>query len=252
MTEPERYVSRGGLKLQGALEGFGIDVSGRVCLDLGASTGGFTDCLLQHGAAGVIAVDVGRAQLHQRLREDPRVRLLEQTNARDLPELSIYDSRFTIHDLGDDEAKGKRQKAKVGGVMREAGDGESQIVNRESSISFFCADLSFISLRKVLPSVALRLGAGTEGVVLLKPQFEAGPKDVPRGGVIKDEAVLSRVREEFVGWLVGEGWAVYGMIASPIRGGDGNREFLVHVATPSGPETTNDELRTTRREGTTD
>ena len=110
------------------------------------------------------------------------------------------------------------------------------IGNRQSSISFFCADLSFISLRKVLPSVAFRLRPGTEGVVLLKPQFEAGPKDVPRGGVIKDEAVLSRVREEFVAWLVGEGWAVYGMIASPIRGGDGNREFLVHVGTPDRRE----------------
>ena len=238
VTEPERYVSRGGLKLEGALEGFGIDVSGRVCLDLGASTGGFTDCLLQHGAVGVVAVDVGRAQLHAKLRKDPRVRLLEQTNARDLPELAIHDSRFTIDDSGGDEAKGEGQKARVAGGTREAGEGESQI-------SFFCADLSFISLRKVLPSVAFRLGPGTEGVVLLKPQFEAGPKDVPRGGVIKDEGVLSRVREEFVSWLVGEGWAVYGMIASPIRGGDGNREFLVHVATPSGSETTNDELRRT-------
>jgi 23S rRNA (cytidine1920-2'-O)/16S rRNA (cytidine1409-2'-O)-methyltransferase len=234
VTEPERYVSRGGLKLEGALEGFGIDVSGRVCLDLGASTGGFTDCLLQHGAVGVIAVDVGRAQLHQRLREDPRVRLLEQTNARALPELE-----------------------RTNDELRRTPGGERAVDSatfdvRRSSIGFFCADLSFISLRKVLPSVAFRLRPGSEGVVLLKPQFEAGPKDVPRGGVIKDEAVVSRVREEFVSWLVGEGWAVYGMIASPIRGGDGNREFLVHVATPSGPETTNDELRTTRREGTTD
>ena len=96
----------------------------------------------------------------------------------------------------------------------------------------FVADLSFISLRKVLPAVARRLAAGTEGVVLLKPQFEAGPKDVPRGGVIRDEAVLERVRGEFVAWLEGEGWHVYGMIASPIRGGDGNTEYLVHVRTP--------------------
>lgn len=125
----------------------------------------------------------------------------------------------------------------------EGGVESAAIGNRQSSISFFCADLSFISLRKVLPSVAMRLGGGTEGVVLLKPQFEAGPKDVPRGGVIKDEGVLSRVREEFVGWLVGEGWVVYGMIASPIRGGDGNREFLVHVATP---EAGNDGRRTSK------
>ena len=140
LTEPERYVSRGGYKLEGALVGFEIDVTGRRCLDIGASTGGFTDCLLQRGAASVLAIDVGRAQLHQRLRDDPRVTLLEGTNARALPELPAVD--------------------------------------------LFVADLSFISLRKVLPSVAERVGPCCEGVVLLKPQFEAGPSLVPRGGVI--------------------------------------------------------------------
>ena len=94
VSEPERYVSRGGLKLEGALSAFGVDPTGRACLDLGASTGGFTDCLLQHGAASVLAVDVGRAQLHAKLRNDPRVVLLEQTNARALPELGNSDSRF--------------------------------------------------------------------------------------------------------------------------------------------------------------
>ncbi|MBK6561528.1 TlyA family RNA methyltransferase [Candidatus Amarobacter glycogenicus] len=218
VSEPERYVSRGGLKLEGALSAFGVDPAGRVCLDLGASTGGFTDCLLQHGASRVIAVDVGRAQLHQRLREDLRVVLLEQTNARDLPEL---------------ERNEEREKRKE----QDEGEGEGTfILDPSSFISLFVADLSFISLRKVLPSVASRLGPGTEGVVLLKPQFEAGPKDVPRGGVIKDEAVLERVRREFVEWLEGNGWPLYGMIASPIRGGDGNTEYLVHVRTPGGPE----------------
>lgn len=190
VTEPERYVSRGGHKLEGALSGFGIDVTGLRCLDLGASTGGFTDCLLQHGAATVLAVDVGRAQLHQRLRDDSRVTLLEGTNARDLPELSPVD--------------------------------------------LFVADLSFISLRKVLPSVAARVAPETPGVVLLKPQFEAGPKDVPRGGVIRDEAVLQRVCDEFVSWAASEGWRVCGIIPSPIRGGDGNTEFLVHLISPNG------------------
>lgn len=190
VTEPERYVSRGGYKLEGALDGFGIDVAGLRCMDLGASTGGFTDCLLQWGAASVLAVDVGRAQLHQRLREDARVTLLEATNARDLPEVPPVD--------------------------------------------FFVADLSFISLTKVLPSVAGRVAAGTEGVVLLKPQFEAGPADVPRGGVIKDPGVLERVRDGFLSWAASEEWAVCGIIPSPIRGGDGNTEYLVHVRTPSG------------------
>jgi 23S rRNA (cytidine1920-2'-O)/16S rRNA (cytidine1409-2'-O)-methyltransferase len=135
-------------------------------------------------------VDVGRAQLHQRLREDPRVTLLEGTNARDLPELPPLD--------------------------------------------LFVADLSFISLRKVLPSVAPRVPPGTPGVVLLKPQFEAGPADVPRGGVIKDAAVRERVRDEFLLWARSSGWRVVNVIESPIRGGSGNIEYLVHVNSPEG------------------
>jgi len=101
-------------------------------------------------------------------------------------------------------------------------------------IDLFVADLSFISLQKVLPSVAARVKPGTRGVVLLKPQFEAGPKDVPRGGVIRDEAVLERVKQEFLDWAAGAGWRVCGMIASPIRGGDGNTEFLVEMYAPGG------------------
>ena len=188
LTEVPRYVSRGGQKLEGALESFGIDVAELRCMDLGASTGGFTDCLLQHGAATVLAIDVGRAQLHQRLRDDPRVTLVEGTNARDLPELPPVD--------------------------------------------MFVADLSFISLRKVLPSVQTRVAAGTMGVVLLKPQFEAGPGHVPRGGVIRDTAVHLTVRDGFVAWLATEGWPVHGVIESPIRGGEGNLEYLVHLSTP--------------------
>lgn len=188
LVEPQRYVSRGGEKLEAALAAFEVDVTGRRCLDLGASTGGFTDCLLQHGAQSVLAVDVGRAQLHQRLRDDPRVTLLEGTNARDLPELPPVD--------------------------------------------FFVADLSFISLRKVLPSVARRIAPATSGVVLLKPQFEAGPADVPRGGVIRDPAVHARVLREFVEWAAGSGWAIFGSIESPLRGGDGNLEFLLHLESP--------------------
>jgi 23S rRNA (cytidine1920-2'-O)/16S rRNA (cytidine1409-2'-O)-methyltransferase len=239
VVERERYVSRGGLKLEGALAAFGIDVAGRVCLDLGASTGGFTDCLLQHGAAGVVAVDVGRAQLHQKLREDPRVVLMEGVNARKLPEFSIFDFRLTPRRQESDGSAGKSERrSSKDAEETAAADDAAEIENRQSEmgwgeIAFFCMDLSFISAQKVLPSVASRLAAGTEGVVLLKPQFEAGPKDVPRGGVIKDESVLERVKAEFVAWLEGAGWPLYGMIASPIRGGDGNVEFLVHVATPS-------------------
>ncbi|MBI5946806.1 MAG: TlyA family RNA methyltransferase [Chloroflexi bacterium] len=192
LTESERYVSRGGRKLEAALSAFSVDVAGLRCLDLGASTGGFTDCLLQHGAASVLCVDVGRAQLHQKLREDPRVTLVEGTNARDLPELPPID--------------------------------------------FFVADLSFISLRKVLPSVAARLPARTPGVVLLKPQFEAGQAKVPRGGVIRDPAVHARVVQEFREWATSEGWSVDGVVECPVRGGDGNLEFLVALRSPRPEE----------------
>ena len=188
LTQLDPYVSRGGRKLQAALDAFAIDARGLRCLDIGASTGGFSDCLLQRGALSVVAVDVGRAQLHQRLREDPRVTLMEGTNARDLPPLPPLD--------------------------------------------LFVADVSFISLRKVLPSVASRLPVGTNGVVLLKPQFEAGPADVPRGGVIRDEAVRTRVRHEFVQWAITAGWAVLGTIDSPATGDKGNREILVHLRSP--------------------
>jgi 23S rRNA (cytidine1920-2'-O)/16S rRNA (cytidine1409-2'-O)-methyltransferase len=189
VDQPERFVSRGGLKLQAALDAFAIDLTGRACLDVGASTGGFTDCMLQAGAATVLAVDVGRAQLHQKLREDGRVTLREGINARNLPELP-------------------------------------------AAISFFAADLSFISLRKVLPSLAARLSPGTEGVVLLKPQFEAGPADVPRGGVIRDPAVRERVLREFLAFAEDEGWTVEGALECPVHGGDGNIEHLLHVRSP--------------------
>ena len=189
----ERYVSRGGLKLEHALAAFAIDVTGLRCLDLGASTGGFTDCLLQHGACSVLAIDVGRAQLHQKLRDDPRVTLLEGVNARALPPLPPVD--------------------------------------------IFVADLSFISLRKVLPSVQERASPGTMGVVLLKPQFEAGPREVPRGGVIRDPLVQARVRDEFVAWVKAQGWDVLAVDESPIRGGDGNLEYLVQLRTPSAGAT---------------
>ena len=192
LSEVERYVSRGGRKLEAALDAFGVDVTGLRCLDIGASTGGFTDCLLQHGAVSVVAVDVGRGQLHQKLREDPRVTSMERTNARDLPQLPPLD--------------------------------------------LFVADVSFISLRKVLPAVASRLPASAPGVVLLKPQFEAGPADVPRGGVVRDEAVRRRVLDEFRQWALAEGWEVVDSADCAITGDRGNREIVVHMRTPARPE----------------
>lgn len=190
VIQPPRYVSRGGLKLEAALDHFNINVTGLRCLDIGASTGGFTDCLLQRGAASVLAVDVGRAQLHAKLRADPRVELREGINARDLPVLGPID--------------------------------------------FFVADVSFISLRRILPSVQIRTHPGTIGAVLLKPQFEAGPAEVPRGGVIRDPKVRERVLADFENWLHEHRWTLHGVIPSPIQGGDGNVEYLLHLATPTG------------------
>jgi 23S rRNA (cytidine1920-2'-O)/16S rRNA (cytidine1409-2'-O)-methyltransferase len=188
----ERFVSRGGLKLQAALDDFGITLAGRDCMDVGASTGGFTDCMLQAGASSVVAVDVGRGQLHQRLRDDVRVTLRDHTNARDLP------------DLG-----------------------------RE--IAFFAIDVSFISVVLVLPAVALRVPPGTEGIVLLKPQFEAGRGAIGKGGVVRDFAVRAGVLARFEAWLAGHGWAKLAVMDCPVAGGDGNIEFLVHVRTPAAP-----------------
>lgn len=192
LSEVEPFVSRGGRKLEAALDAFSIDVTGLRCLDVGASTGGFTDCLLQRGAASVFAVDVGRDQLHPSLREDARVTLRERTNARDLPELPVLD--------------------------------------------FFVADVSFISLRKVLPSVASRLPARTPGAVLLKPQFEAGPAGVPRDGVVRDEAVRERVGAEFRRWARGEGWDVFEVVDCAVPGDRGNRELFAHLRTPAPTE----------------
>lgn len=181
----ERFVSRGGLKLEKAFEVFGLDARGRVCLDVGASTGGFTDCLLQHGAARVYAVDVGKGQLDWKLRNDPRVVVREGVNARylkpgDLPE----------------------------------------------PVSFAVADVSFISLTKILPAVTSLLEAG-DLVTLIKPQFEAGPGQVGKGGVVRDPAVRAQVVEEVRrsgSGLPGLAWQ--GVCESPIRGPAGNIEFL--------------------------
>lgn len=192
LIEKERFVSRGGYKLQAAVDAWSIELNGRSCLDIGASTGGFTDCMLQAGARDVLAVDVGRAQLHQQLREDSRVTLWEGTNARRLPEVP-------------------------------------------AGIGFFAVDVSFISVLHVLASLEERLGAETEGIVLVKPQFEAGAADVPRGGVIRNAAVRERVRVTVKEWLGERRWTVAGEMECPIRGTDGNVEYLLYVTTPGQP-----------------
>ncbi len=182
---PHPYVSRGGLKLKAALDAFGIDPAGQLCLDVGASTGGFTDVLLGGGATQVIAVDVGRDQLHPSLRGDTRVLSLEAQDVRT---------------LSPDALPGRP--------------------------GFACIDVSFISLKLVLPAVAALLAPEAALVALIKPQFEAGRAALKKG-VVRDEAVHAAVCAETVAVLAGLGFAVSGPIPSPIEGGDGNREFLI-------------------------
>lgn len=191
---PARFVGRGGEKLDAALEHFAVDVDGRRVLDCGASTGGFTECLLVRGAREVVALDVGHGQLHPRLRNDARVRVLERTNIR--------------HTTADT----------IGGV-----------------VDVVVADVSFISLTTVIPALVPLCQPGSTMVLLVKPQFEAGRREVSRArGIITDPAVHERVRAEIDDALGASGCDVVAWMDSPIRGGQGNREFLVHavVGTP--------------------
>lgn len=181
-----RFVSRGGEKLAHALETLEVSVAGEDCLDVGASTGGFTDCLLQAGAARVCAVDVGRAQLHERLRADPRVTVLERVNAR----------RLTCDAL----------------PFRP---------------TLVTCDVSFISVRLVLPPALACAAPGWRALVLVKPQFEAGRADVGKGGVVRDPAVHRRVLDEVRAAAHGFGADVIGECESGLRGPKGNREFFL-------------------------
>lgn len=180
------YVSRGGDKLAAALDAFGIDPAGRVCLDVGASTGGFTDILLQRGAARVMAVDVGYGQLAWSLRQDPRVTVLERVNIRHLERLPIPADLAVI-------------------------------------------DVSFISLRLVLPRVRDLLSPPAEVVALVKPQFEVGKGALGKGGIVRDPEQHRRVLSELRQFAEESGYEVAGEIPSPILGAKGNREFLLHL-----------------------
>ncbi len=180
------YVSRAALKLLAALEAFPLEVEGRVCVDIGASTGGFTQLLLERGASRVHAVDVGHGQLAEVLRQDPRVICLEGLNARNLTATHLPEPPDII-----------------------------------------VSDVSFISLRLALPPVLALARPGAQLRALVKPQFEAGPEHVGKGGIVRDERVHREVLERIRKWLESEGWQVDGIIPSPITGSDGNREFLL-------------------------
>ena len=181
------WVSRGGVKLAHALDHFGLDVSGRIALDIGASTGGFTDVLLARGARLVYAVDVGHGQLAWKLRQDPRVVVRERVNARVLTREQIPEA-----------------------------------------VEIITCDVSFIGLTTVLPAPLALAAAHAALVALVKPQFEAGREFVGKGGVVRDPAVHSSVCDRAAAWLGAQpGWAVEGVVESPILGAEGNREFLL-------------------------
>ena len=180
----EKYVSRGGYKLEGALASFSLDVTGLACADVGASTGGFTDCLLQHGAASVLAIDAGTDQLAEPLRRDKRVTSLENTNIRSFTPATPHFADFV------------------------------------------CVDVSFISLTLVLPAVDLLLRDGGTAVCLVKPQFEAGREHLNKNGIVRDKKVYGTVLSSVTRAAEEHGLFTERVIESPIRGGDGNTEFL--------------------------
>ncbi|MEI9929356.1 MAG: TlyA family RNA methyltransferase [Rhizomicrobium sp.] len=179
------FVSRGALKLAGALKHFELSPYKLVCLDLGASTGGFSEVLLMHGAKKIFAVDVGHGQLDPKIANDPRVTSIERTNARDLKRLPVAPEAIV-------------------------------------------ADLSFISLKLALPPALAMAASGAWIIALVKPQFEAGRENIGKGGIVRDEAVQNAVLADIAAWLpANAGWVVMGTMESLIKGGDGNREFLI-------------------------
>ncbi|OAP49745.1 TlyA family RNA methyltransferase [Sinorhizobium americanum] len=184
----QAYVSRAALKLVAALDHFGVDPAGQACLDIGASTGGFTEVLLKRGAAHVVSVDVGHGQMHPRIAEDPRVTNIEGLNAR----------AMTADDIG----------------------------NR--AITFIASDVSFISLKLALPPALSLAEPGANCILLVKPQFEAGRDAISKAGLLKDPESAPTVAAELERWLVEDmAWQSLGLVPSPIAGGDGNKEFLL-------------------------
>ena len=193
-TPDHPYVGRGGVKLAHALDAFAIEVADCLALDIGASTGGFTDVLLQRGARRVVALDVGHGQLDWKIRSDPRVDVVERVNARTLT------------------------PAMLPGTVR--------------AFDLVTIDVSFISLRHILPVVPPLLAPGADVIALVKPQFEAGRTEVGKGGIIRDQAVQARVVAEVVSAADALGLVRFGLTDSPIAGMEGNREFLLHLRQP--------------------
>ena len=214
-----RYVSRGGLKLEHALQTVALDVTGMHCLDVGQSTGGFTDCLLQHGAAFVTGVDVGSAQLHPQLRTDPRVLCVENVNARNLQTEDLLQA-FAAS-TGDD-----------GLFEEEAPDVQVADVPYATEYELIVVDLSFISQTLVLPALVPLLKPGGTLLSLVKPQFELQPGQVGKGGIVKDATHYVFVEQRLREACAALGLTVTAWFDSPLQGGDGNHEFFICARKP--------------------
>ncbi len=215
-----KYISRGGLKLDGALRSTGLVVAGLRCLDVGQSTGGFTDCLLQRGAAQVVGVDVGHGQLHASMRDDPRVVCIEGVNARSLTADALLAHLARAHSVGQELQGDEPESAE-----------EPDAVSTDAGAAFdvLTADLSFISLTLVLPAVVRLLKPDGHMLLLVKPQFELQPGQIGKGGIVRGPELFVLVENRLRSTCADLGMEVLAWLESPITGGDGNREFFIYA-----------------------
>ena len=226
-----RYVSRGGLKLEAALKNVGLDVTNLACLDVGQSTGGFTDCLLQHGAASVVGVDVGSAQLHPSLRADPRVLCVEKVNARSLSASDLIAAY--AYSTGDEGQFDSDSSDEDDADLQGTDDEEVAVSEFNPEFDLVVGDLSFISQTLVLPAVVPFLKPGGTLLTLVKPQFELQPGQVGKGGIVKDASFYPLIEQRLRDACAELGLTVTAWFDSPIDGGDGNREFFICARKPA-------------------
>ena len=238
-----RYVSRGGLKLEGALQTLGLSVKGSTCLDVGQSTGGFTDCLLQQGAARVVGVDVGFGQLHDKLRSDERVLCFERVNAREPGVIAAEIAKLlsgeedldadmdSDSEFDDDESENAEFTPKII-APKAINTPASTLFEPEfvAEFDFIVGDLSFISQTLVLPAIAPLLKPNGCLVMLVKPQFELNFGQVGKGGIVREAALYAQVEKRVREAYAEQGLTVHAWLESPIQGGDGNREFFIHAS----------------------
>ena len=239
-----RYVSRGGLKLEGALKQLGLSVTGSTCLDVGQSTGGFTDCLLQLGAARVVGVDVGFGQLHDKLRSDERVLCFERVNAREPGAIAAEIAKLLAgeegldadmdsdSDFGDDDSHEDDEFTPKNIADKATNTLASDIFEPDfaAEFDFIVGDLSFISQTLVLPAIAPLLKPNGCLVMLVKPQFELNFGQVGKGGIVREAALYEQVEKRVREAYAEQGLTVHAWLESPIQGGDGNREFFIHAS----------------------